>query len=195
MGTQTKLQLKARGSGRAWLLGPALVAGVAYLDPGNVAVNMSAGAQFGHLMVWVLVAANAAAWLVQYLSAKLGLVTGSSMAELLGQRIANRAWRVLYGLQAQCVAIATDVAEAIGGAVAHVGNGSVGYRVRTIGNSTSFTLHKVWLSVHARGQHRSRDRRAATSGEAVLELRCQRSGPPGRANPAINATGTDTQPR
>lgn len=145
MGTQTKLQLKARGSGRAWLLGPALVAGVAYLDPGNVAVNMSAGAQFGHLMVWVLVAANAAAWLVQYLSAKLGLVTGSSMAELLGQRIANRAWRVLYGLQAQCVAIATDVAEAIGGAVAHVGNGSVGYRVRTIGNSTSFTLHKVWL--------------------------------------------------
>ena len=118
MGTQTKLQLRARGSGRAWLLGPALVAGVAYLDPGNVAVNMSAGAQFGYLLVWVLVAANAAAWLVQYLSAKLGLVTGSSMAELLGQRIANRAWRVLYGLQAQCVAIATDVAEVIGGAVA-----------------------------------------------------------------------------
>jgi manganese transport protein len=79
---------------------------------------MSAGAQFGYLLVWVLVAANAAAWLVQYLSAKLGLVTGSSMAELLGQRIANRAWRVLYGLQAQCVAIATDVAEVIGGAVA-----------------------------------------------------------------------------
>lgn len=99
-------------------MGPALVAGVAYLDPGNVAVNMSAGAQFGYLLVWVLVAANAAAWLVQYLSAKLGLVTGSSMAELLGQRIANRAWRVLYGLQAQCVAIATDVAEVIGGAVA-----------------------------------------------------------------------------
>ncbi|WP_425598950.1 Nramp family divalent metal transporter [Dietzia cinnamea] len=118
VGTQTKLQLRARGSGRAWLLGPALVAGVAYLDPGNVAVNMSAGAQFGYLLVWVLVAANAAAWLVQYLSAKLGLVTGSSMAELLGQRIANRAWRVLYGLQAQCVAIATDVAEVIGGAVA-----------------------------------------------------------------------------
>lgn len=118
MGAQTKLQLRARGSGRAWLLGPALVAGVAYLDPGNVAVNMSAGAQFGYLLVWVLVAANAAAWLVQYLSAKLGLVTGSSMAELLGQRIANRAWRVLYGLQAQCVAIATDVAEVIGGAVA-----------------------------------------------------------------------------
>lgn len=118
MGTQTKLQLRARGSGRAWLLGPALVAGVAYLDPGNVAVNMSAGAQFGYLLVWVLVAANAAAWLVQYLSAKLGLVTGSSMAELLDQRIANRAWRVLYGLQAQCVAIATDVAEVIGGAVA-----------------------------------------------------------------------------
>ncbi|MDJ1371427.1 Nramp family divalent metal transporter [Gulosibacter molinativorax] len=102
----------------AWLLGPALVAGVAYLDPGNVAVNMSAGAQFGYLLVWVLVAANVAAWLVQYLSAKLGLATGSSLAELLGKRITRRATRILYGLQAQFVAIATDVAEVIGGAVA-----------------------------------------------------------------------------
>lgn len=102
----------------AWLLGPALVAGVAYLDPGNVAVNMSAGAQFGYLLVWVLVAANVAAWLVQYLSAKLGLATHASLAELLGRRISNRAGRILYGLQAQFVAIATDLAEVIGGAVA-----------------------------------------------------------------------------
>ncbi|MHA2789658.1 Nramp family divalent metal transporter [Corynebacterium sp. S7] len=101
-----------------WLLGPALVAGVAYLDPGNVAVNMSAGAEYGYLLVWVLVAANAAAWLVQYLSAKLGLATGQSLAELLGQRIKNRTARILYGAQAQFVAIATDVAEVIGGAVA-----------------------------------------------------------------------------
>ena len=102
----------------AWLLGPALVAGVAYLDPGNVAVNMSAGAQFGFLLVWVLVLANVAAWLVQYLSAKLGLATGRSMAELLGERIGTRWGRILYGLQAQLVAIATDIAEVIGGAVA-----------------------------------------------------------------------------
>ncbi|MBK0421437.1 Nramp family divalent metal transporter [Leucobacter sp. CSA2] len=102
----------------AWLLGPALVAGVAYLDPGNVAVNMSAGARFGHLLVWVVIAANVAAWLVQYLSAKLGLATGRSMAELLGERFGSRWGRILYGLQAQFVAIATDIAEVIGGAVA-----------------------------------------------------------------------------
>ena len=54
------------------LLGPALVAGVAYLDPGNVASNMTAGAQFGYLLVWVVVIGNLVAWLVQYLSAKLG---------------------------------------------------------------------------------------------------------------------------
>ncbi|APT93883.1 Nramp family divalent metal transporter [Corynebacterium sp. L4756] len=109
---------KTRGRKTAWLLGPALVAGVAYLDPGNVAVNMSAGAQFGYLLVWVIVAANMAAWLIQYMSAKLGLATGSSMAELLGKRIKSRPGRVLYGLQAQFVAIATDIAEVIGGAVA-----------------------------------------------------------------------------
>ncbi|MDO5677541.1 MAG: Nramp family divalent metal transporter [Propionibacteriaceae bacterium] len=102
----------------AWLLGPAMVAGVAYLDPGNVAVNMSAGAQFGYLLVWVLVVANVAAWLIQYMSAKLGLATGRSMAELLGERFGTKAGRILYGLQAQFVAIATDVAEVIGGAVA-----------------------------------------------------------------------------
>ncbi|MHA7861724.1 Nramp family divalent metal transporter [Tessaracoccus sp. Y36] len=102
----------------AWLLGPALVAGVAYLDPGNVAVNMSAGAQFGYLLVWVLVVANVAAWLVQYMSAKLGLATGHSMAELLGERIGTRTGRLLYGIQAQFVAVATDIAEIIGGAVA-----------------------------------------------------------------------------
>lgn len=102
----------------AWLLGPALVAGVAYLDPGNVAVNMSAGAQFGFLLVWVLVSANIAAWLIQYMSAKLGLATGASMAELIGVRTKTRVGRILFGLQAQFVAIATDVAEVIGGAVA-----------------------------------------------------------------------------
>lgn len=100
------------------LIGPALVAGVAYLDPGNVAVNMSAGAAHGYLLVWVLVSANIAAWLIQYMSAKLGLATKSSLAELLGARISSSTGRVLYGLQAQFVAIATDIAEVIGGAVA-----------------------------------------------------------------------------
>ncbi|HEU5223394.1 MAG TPA: Nramp family divalent metal transporter [Candidatus Lumbricidophila sp.] len=101
-----------------WLIGPALVAGVAYLDPGNVASNMTAGAQYGYLLVWVVVLANAMAWLIQYLSAKLGIVTGRSLPENLGGRITNRWGRRAYWVQAELVAMATDLAEVIGGAVA-----------------------------------------------------------------------------
>lgn len=100
------------------LLGPALVAGVAYLDPGNVAANMTAGALFGYLLVWVVVTGNVMAWLIQYLSAKLGLVTGLSLPEALGQRFRRRGARLGYWGQAELVAMATDVAEVIGGAVA-----------------------------------------------------------------------------
>ncbi|WP_307381313.1 Nramp family divalent metal transporter [Microbacterium sp. W4I20] len=101
-----------------WLLGPALVAGVAYLDPGNVASNMTAGAQYGYLLVWVVLAGNIMAWLIQYLSAKLGVVTGQSLPEVLGTRL-RRPWaRRAYWLQAELVAMATDLAEVIGGAVA-----------------------------------------------------------------------------
>ncbi|WP_425838699.1 Nramp family divalent metal transporter [Microbacterium sp. PA5] len=108
-----------RRPGRAaWLLGPALVAGVAYLDPGNVASNMTAGARYGYLLVWVVVLGNVLAWLIQYLSAKLGVVTGRSLAETLGERIRNRWGRRAYWLQAELVAMATDIAEVIGGAVA-----------------------------------------------------------------------------
>lgn len=101
-----------------WLLGPALVAGVAYLDPGNVASNMTAGARYGYLLVWVVIVANLMAWLIQYLSAKLGIVTGRSLPELLGRRIRSRWARRGYWLQAELVAMATDLAEVIGGAVA-----------------------------------------------------------------------------
>ncbi|MFE5670663.1 Nramp family divalent metal transporter [Agromyces sp. NPDC056523] len=102
----------------AWLIGPALVAGVAYLDPGNVASNMTAGAQYGYLLVWVVVLGNVMAWLIQYLSAKLGIVTGESLPEVLGRRIRSRWGRRAYWLQAELVAMATDLAEVIGGAVA-----------------------------------------------------------------------------
>lgn len=99
------------------LLGPAFVASIAYVDPGNVAANLSAGAEYGYLLVWVLVVANAMAVLIQYLSAKLGLVTGRSLPELLGERLTR--WpRVAYWVQAELVAAATDVAEVVGGAIA-----------------------------------------------------------------------------
>lgn len=100
------------------LLGPALVAGVAYLDPGNVAANMTAGARYGFLLVWVVILGNLIAWLVQYLSAKLGLVTGKSLPELLGTSIRGTWSRRFFWVQAELVAVATDIAEVIGGAIA-----------------------------------------------------------------------------
>ena len=99
------------------LLGPAFVAAIAYVDPGNVAANVSAGAQFGFLLVWVIVAANAMACLVQYLSAKLGLVSGLSLPEAIGSRMRRRS-RLAYWVQAELVAMATDLAEIVGGAIA-----------------------------------------------------------------------------
>jgi manganese transport protein len=99
------------------LLGPAFVAAIAYVDPGNVAANLSAGAGYQYLLVWVLVAANASAVIVQYLSAKLGVVTGRTLPELLGDRL-PRTGRLLFWAQAELVAAATDLAEIIGGAIA-----------------------------------------------------------------------------
>ena len=100
-----------------WLLGPAFVAAIAYVDPGNVAANLSAGADYGYLLVWVLVLANAMAVIVQYLSAKLGIVTGRNLPDLIGERM-PRAGRLLYWAQAEITAAATDLAEVLGGAIA-----------------------------------------------------------------------------
>jgi len=101
-----------------YLMGPAFVAGVAYLDPGNVATNLTASSKYGYLLLWVIVAANLSAWLVQYLAAKFGIATGKSLPELMGEELTNRKLRIAYWAQAQLVAIATDVAEIIGGALA-----------------------------------------------------------------------------
>lgn len=99
------------------LLGPAFVAAIAYVDPGNVAANLTGGARYGYLLVWVLVAANLMAALVQYQSAKLGIVTGRTMPELLGERMRTGPRRAFWA-QAELVAVATDLAEVIGGAIA-----------------------------------------------------------------------------
>ncbi len=99
------------------LIGPAFIAAVAYVDPGNVATNVTAGASFGYTLVWVVVLANVMAVLVQYLSAKLGLVTQRSLAEHLGDRLPTGP-RLAYWVQAEAIAIATDLAEVVGGAIA-----------------------------------------------------------------------------
>ncbi|GAB2688326.1 Nramp family divalent metal transporter [Nocardia thraciensis] len=99
------------------LLGPAFVAAIAYVDPGNVASNISAGARYGYLLVWVIVMANVMAALVQFLSAKLGLVTGRTLPQVVRDR-ASRPVRLAYWGQAELVAMATDLAEVVGGAIA-----------------------------------------------------------------------------
>jgi len=103
---------------RLWqLLGPAFVAAVAYVDPGNFATNFSGGASFGYTLLWVIVAANLMAMLIQSLTAKLGLATGRDLATCCRERLPRP---VVWGLwaQAEAVAIATDLAEIVGGAVA-----------------------------------------------------------------------------
>jgi manganese transport protein len=103
---------------RVWLLlGPAFVAAVAYVDPGNVATNFAGGASFGYTLLWVIVAANLMAMLIQALTAKLGLATGRDLATLCRERLPRPVTWVLW-LQAEAVAIATDLAEIVGGAVA-----------------------------------------------------------------------------
>jgi manganese transport protein len=103
--------------GRLALLGPAFVAAVAYIDPGNFATNIAGGAKYGFLLVWVIVAANLMAMLVQYLSAKIGIATGLNLPELCRAHLPRPATWGLWA-QAEIIAIATDLAEFVGAAVA-----------------------------------------------------------------------------
>jgi manganese transport protein len=98
------------------LLGPAFVASVAYVDPGNFAGNFAAGARYGYALIWALVAANVMAVFVQYSSAKIGLATGESLPALCRVRYGERTNTALW-LQGELVAMATDVAEFVGAAV------------------------------------------------------------------------------
>ncbi len=102
---------------RLAVLGPAFVAAVAYVDPGNFATNISGGARYGYLLLWVILAANLMAMLIQYLSAKVGIATGRNLPELCRERFPRR---VSFGLwvQAELIAMATDLAEFVGAAIA-----------------------------------------------------------------------------
>ncbi len=98
------------------LLGPAFVAAIAYVDPGNFATNIAGGAKYGYLLLWVVLAANLIAMVVQTLSAKLGLATGSNLPELCRERLGARASVGLW-IQAELIAMATDLAEFVGAAI------------------------------------------------------------------------------
>ncbi|MEK8216341.1 Nramp family divalent metal transporter [Paenibacillus sp. FSL L8-0463] len=97
-------------------LGPAFIASVAYLDPGNFATNITAGSKYGYLLLWVIAASNLMAVLIQSLSAKLGIATGKNLPEVARERFPKGASIFLW-IQSELVIIATDLAEFIGAAL------------------------------------------------------------------------------
>jgi manganese transport protein len=112
------LRGKRRGLRALWpFLGPAFVAAVAYVDPGNFATNISGGAQFGYLLLWVILCSNLMAMLVQSMSGKLGIATGKNLPEVCRDRFPKPVTIFLW-LQAEVIAMATDLAEFIGAALA-----------------------------------------------------------------------------
>ena len=117
LAARRSLEGHAHGVRRIWpFLGPAFVAAVAYIDPGNFATNIAGGARYGYLLLWVVLAANLIAMLVQTQSAKLGIATGSNLAELCRESFSRRVSIGLW-LQAEVVAMATDIAEVVGAAL------------------------------------------------------------------------------
>jgi manganese transport protein len=111
------LRGERRGSLRILpFLGPAFVACVAYIDPGNFATNIAGGSKFGYTLVWVIVAANLMAMLIQTLSAKLGIATGRNLPEVCRDQFSRRTSFGLW-IQAELIAMATDLAEFLGAAL------------------------------------------------------------------------------
>ncbi len=139
----------ARGRLRATLamLGPAFVAAIAYVDPGNFATNIQGGARFGYLLLWVVLVANLMAMLVQYLSAKLGIVTEHSLPELFRKTYPRTLSRGMW-VQAEIMAMSTDVAEFVGAALGL--NLLFGVPLFTAGIMTGFIAFAI-LGLQSRG--------------------------------------------
>jgi len=119
--TQTAMYAAIHGrihGPRAWAVfaGPAIIASVAYMDPGNYATNIQAGAGYGYTLLWVVLLANLIAMLFQALSAKLGIVTGKNLAELSRENLPKPLVMVMWGVS-EIAAMATDLAEFLGGAI------------------------------------------------------------------------------
>ena len=114
---RASLDGRVRGPARVWpFLGPAFIAAVAYIDPGNFATNIAGGAKFGYLLLWVVVAANLMAMLIQTQSAKLGIATGKNLPEACRENFSRRTSIGLW-IQAEIVAMSTDIAEVVGAAL------------------------------------------------------------------------------
>jgi manganese transport protein len=114
---RASLEGRTRGIPRIWpFLGPAFIAAVAYIDPGNFATNIAGGAKFGYMLLWVVLGANLIAMVVQTQSAKLGIATGRNLAEACRESFSRRASLGMW-IQAEIVAAACDVAEVVGAAL------------------------------------------------------------------------------
>jgi manganese transport protein len=111
-----RLLAKGRVKATLAMLGPAFVASIAYVDPGNFATNVQGGAQYGYLLLWVVLAANLIAMLIQYLSAKLGIVTDHNLPEVVRAHF-PRAFTWGMWVQAEVMAMSTDIAEFLGAAL------------------------------------------------------------------------------
>jgi len=132
------------------LLGPAFVAAIAYVDPGNFATNIDGGASYGYTLLWVILVANLMGMLIQTLSAKLGLATGRNLPELCRERLPRRASVGLW-IQAELIAMATDLAEFIGAAIAL--NLLFGVPLFTAGLITGVVAFAI-LALQAKGYRR-----------------------------------------
>src|SRR5215467_11978254 len=111
------LERRGRGSHRYLAFaGPAVVASIAYMDPGNFATNIQAGAKYGYQLLWVVLLANLIAMLFQALSAKLGIVTGRNLAEMCREHFPRPVVWAMW-VVSEVAAMATDLAEFLGGAI------------------------------------------------------------------------------
>src|SRR5450631_4135722 len=114
---RSNMRLPKLRTGELWYyFGPAFVASIAYIDPGNFATNILGGTQFGYRLLWVLLWSNAMAILIQYLSAKLGIVTGLTLPQNC-RRHFSRPTTIMLWVAAEVAAIATDLAEFLGAAM------------------------------------------------------------------------------
>ena len=115
--------------------GPAILASVAYIDPGNIAADLDAGAGFGYLLLWAVMLTNCMAILLQYLSGKIGIATGKSLAELVHDSLQTR-WKVLtYWVACECFALVTDLAEFLG----------VNFAIFLLSNGAISLLVAAWI--------------------------------------------------
>jgi manganese transport protein len=165
-------------------LGPAFIAAVAYVDPGNFATNMAAGSQYGYMLLWVVLAANLMAMLIQSMSAKLGIATGRSLPEVCRDRF-PRPVVIFLWVQAELIAMATDLAEFVGAALGfYLVFGIPLFAAGLLTGVVAFTI----LGLQAYGFRRLESIIAVLVGVIVIAFGLEVLG----ANPAWGSVATNT---